>query len=123
MTDTNTPEQKLETLEDLREQVQDADKLADTPFSELFHEARTSNQIYNKINCYYQIDPDTGSISQLTLFKLQQGEHILDHPNAADFSASLPRKPSMTTEYAKQLIVESLRLEIDRAKQNALNQQ
>lgn len=120
MTNTETSSKKVETLETLRTQLQNADKLAGTPFSELFHEARTCDQIYTGVHCEYTIDSDTGTISQISLTKLRQGEHVLDHPDAADFSLSLPRKPFMTAERAKEIIDNTLFMELDRARQHTL---
>lgn len=87
--------------------VKNAESLADTPFSQLFHEARTSSRRYHT-GVSIPVRVRNGELQVGSVVKTAQGEnhHVRDAPWDATFG--LPVKPFMETRVAKQLLVEQL---------------
>ena len=89
------------------EAVKDADSLADTPFSKLFHEARTTGR-NRATGVTLQVRARDGEVeAHDTPVKTRQGEHLRG-TDSWDFMVSLPVKPFMDTRTARQEIVRQL---------------
>jgi hypothetical protein len=108
MNQTTESEEAVEVVENTIEAVKDADSLADTPFSKLFHEARTTGR-----------DRATGVTLQVRVrdgefdvhdspVKTRQGEHLRG-TDAWDGKVSMPVKPFMDTQTARDEILRQLR--------------
>ncbi|WP_226042486.1 hypothetical protein [Natrinema sp. DC36] len=117
MTESNSNQQKLDAIETIHNQVREADSLADTPFSELFHEARTSDKRYTGATADYTLEIEDGepTLTQQVCVKTRQGEHWMPD-NDPDLSIGMHAKPFLGTEEAKQRITDQLQKEIDTLK-------
>jgi hypothetical protein len=95
-----------------RDQLRDATSLADTPFSALFHAARTSTPDRAGTHGYsgvtVQVRVRDGQIETSDPVKTRQGEHLRG-TDAWDGMVSLPVKPFMTVRTARQEICYRLR--------------
>lgn len=94
---------------DAVEQVKAAESLAETPWSALFHEARTtSRRHYTSVAVPFS-EGDDGEIQVGDVVKTRQGEHYHVRNTSWDGVVSLPVQPFMDTETARQEIVRKLR--------------
>ena len=89
-------------------ELKDADSLADTPFSMLFHKARTSkSRVYSGVSLQIRVkdgEIDVHNDPVLT----RQGEHLRG-TDAWDSMITLPVKSFMETRTAKDEIIRQLR--------------
>lgn len=91
------------TIEDLRGR----ESLAETAFSALFHEARTSSsRTYSGVTA--QVRVRDGDVEVSTPVKTRQGEHLRG-TDAWDGMVSLPVHPFMEVRTARQDIIRQLR--------------
>lgn len=94
-------------VENTIEAVKNADSLADTPFSKLFHEARTTGR-NRATGVTLQVRVRDGEFqTHDNPVKTRQGEHLRG-TDAWDAMVSLPVKPFMDTRTARQEIVRQL---------------
>lgn len=99
---------ELEARKRAYENVQDADKLSETEFSGLFHEARTnSRQIYTSVSLPVAFNCN-GSFAVGEPVRSRQGEHFRANDNWDDV-ISLSVQPFMDTQTAKQEILRQIR--------------
>lgn len=108
-----TKQSKSEVVESEIEAVKNADSLAETKFSKLFHEARTSTPDTIRTNGYsgvtLQVRVRDGELEvHDNPVKTRQGEHLRG-TSSWDSKISLVVKPFMDTETARQEIVRQLR--------------
>lgn len=87
--------------------VKNADSLADTPFSQLFHAARTSSRQYHT-GVSMPVRVRDGELQVGSVVKTAQGEHHHVRDAPWDTTLGLPVKPFMGTRVARQLLVEQL---------------
>ena len=87
-------------------QLKQADTLADTPFSGLFHQARTANSMYSGVS--QQARVRSGEIETAEPVKTRQGEHLRG-TDAYDSMITLPCKSFMRVETARDEIIRQLR--------------
>lgn len=89
-------------------ELKDVDSLADTPFSMLFHKARTSkSRVYSGVSL--QVRVRDGEIeAHDDPVKTRQGEHLRG-TDAWDSMITLPVKSFMETQTAKDEIIRQLR--------------
>jgi hypothetical protein len=104
---------KSDVVAEQIETVKDADSLADTAFSALFHEARTSTPDNHRTNGYsgvtVQVRVRDGEFEvHDDPVKTRQGEHLRG-TDAWDAKVSLTVKPFMETRTARDEIVRQLR--------------
>ena len=97
-----------DVVEDTIDAVMDADSLAETPFSKLFHEARTTSR-NRATGVTLQVRVSDGEFEvHDTPVKTRQGEHLRG-TDAWDSMISIPVKPFMETQTARDEIVRQLR--------------
>lgn len=85
------------------------DSLADTPFSELFHEARTTSTDYSGVAVAVRTD-DAGHVTEVgDIVKERQGEHYHVRDTSWDAVVTLPVQPFMDVRTARQEITRQLR--------------
>ncbi|QKY20649.1 hypothetical protein B4589_009755 [Halolamina sp. CBA1230] len=115
--DSRTEQLKNEmaALEELREELEQAESIGDTRLSELFHEARTADtDIYSGATCILGLEDEAYPTD---VIKTRPGEHLRDNPGFA--AVSCPAKPFMTSERFVDIVDEQLWSIID-SKQNTL---
>ena len=99
---------QAETVEAQIDELKDADSLADTPFSQLFHDARTTGR-NRATGVTLQVRVRDGQLeAHDSPVKTRQGEHLRG-TDAWDGMVSLPVKPFMETRTAKDEIIRQLR--------------
>jgi hypothetical protein len=99
---------KARAVEEQIESVKNADSLADTPFSTLFHEARTTGR-NRATGVTLQVRVRDGEFEvHDNMVKTRQGEHLRG-TDAWDGMVSIPVKPFMETRTARNEIVRQLR--------------
>ena len=106
------------------DELKNADSLADTPFSMLFHKARTSkSRVYSGVSLQVRVR-DGGIEVHDNPVKTRQGEHLRG-TDAWDSMISLPVKSFMETRTAKDEIIRQLRswLQNEVAKEARQNEQ
>lgn len=111
-------EDKTSTIEDVIQEVRDADSIAETPFSSLFHEARTTNTMYSTVSVQVRVIDGGKFETHPSPVKTRQGEHLRG-TDAWDTIISLPVVPFMKTEIARNELVRRL----ERWKQNEQQKQ
>lgn len=94
-------------IEDEIETVKNADRLAETQWSKLFHEARTAGQHYSGVTVQTRV-ADGRVETHSTPVKTRQGEHLRGTDDY-DTTVSLVQKTFMDTQTAKQEIIRQLR--------------
>ena len=98
----------VDVVESTIQTVKDADALGETPFSKLFHEARTTGR-NRATGVTLQVRVRDGGFEvHDTPVKTRQGEHLRG-TDAWDGMVSIPVKPFMDTRTARQEIVRQLR--------------
>ena len=91
------------------ETIKDADALGETPFSKLFHDARTtSRRRATGVTVQVRVSDDGAFEVHKTPVKTRRGEHLRG-TDAWDGRVSLPVKPFMETENARETIIRQLR--------------
>lgn len=101
-------QKKSEVVDAQIETIRGAESLADTPFSKLFHEARTTGR-NRATGVTLQVRVRDGEFeAHDTPVKTRQGEHLRG-TDAWDGMVSLPVKPFMDTGTARQGIIRQLR--------------
>jgi len=106
------------------EDLKTADSLADTPFSVLFHKARTSkSRVYSGVSLQVRVRDGEIEVHDNPV-KTRQGEHLRG-TDAWDSMISLPVKSFMETRTAKDEIIRQLRswLQSEVAKEARRNEQ
>ena len=101
-------ETKADVVDAQIENVRNAESLGETPFSKLFHEARTTGQ--NRatgVSLQVRVRDDVFEVHSEPV-KTRQGEHLRG-TDAWDGIISIPVKPFMETRTARQEIVRQLR--------------
>ena len=93
-------------IEDIRDDVLEADSLGDTEFSELFHQARTSKENWSKATAFCDCGGDAVTVERVG--RLLDGEWSPETRRNYDFVVSLPVQSFMPTETARRLIVDEL---------------
>lgn len=110
---------EIAALEELREELEQADTVGDTRLSKLFHEARTADtNIYSGATCSLGLE-DKAYVIDIT--KTRPGEHLRDTPGFA--AVGCPVKPFMTGERFVDIIDERLWSLIDQKRMLLLNYQ
>jgi len=90
------------------DELKNADSLADTPFSMLFHKARTSkSRVYSGVSLQVRVRDGEIEVHDNPV-KTRQGEHLRG-TDAWDSMISLPVKSFMKTRTAKDDIIRQLR--------------
>jgi len=108
MTQTTDSGHPVKVVENTINAVKNADSLADTPFSKLFHEARTTGR-NRATGVTLQVRVRDGEFeAHDEPVKTRQGEHLRG-TDAWDGMVSIPVKPFMDTRTAQQEIVRQLR--------------
>ena len=103
-----TAQDKIEVVEEQIEELKNAESLADTPFSKLFHEARTtSRQRATGVSLQVRATDETLETHDNPV-KTSQGEHLRG-TDAWDGIVSIPVRPFMETRVARQEIRRQLR--------------
>jgi len=103
-------------LRDTLKHVKDAERIGDTPFSDLYHQARTSSpQTWGGVAAPVWVEENGVRVEEAVTTR--RGEHY--RHNAADMVVSLPVKPFMVTATARNGIVRSLRLALQHETANA----
>ena len=98
----------VDVVESTIKTVKDADALGDTPFSKLFHEARTTGR-NRATGVTLQVRVRDGEFEvHDTPVKTRQGEHLRG-TDAWDGMVSIPVKPFMDTRTARDEIIRQLR--------------
>jgi len=95
------------------ETLGNVDSLADTPFSSLFHEARTSTPDTMRSNGYTGVSVqarvnDDGEIETSDVVKTRQGESLRG-TDSWDFTLSLQVRPFMALDVARDELIWQLR--------------
>jgi hypothetical protein len=111
----------VEVVEEWIDKLRGVDSLADTPFSELFHEARTSTPDhagthgYSGVSACFKIDG--GELTVADPVKTRQGEHLRG-TDAYDGMLGLHVRPFMPVHEATDRIVHQLQrwARLERAK-------
>ena len=106
------------------DELKNADSLADTPFSMLFHKARTSkSRVYSGVSLQVRVRDGEIEVHDNPV-KTRQGEHLRG-TDAWDSMISLPVKSFMETRTAKDEIIRQLRswLQNEVAKEARQNEQ
>ena len=106
------------------DELKNADSLADTPFSMLFHKARTSkSRVYSGVSLQVRVRGGEIEVHDNPV-KTRQGEHLRG-TDAWDSMISLPVKSFMETRTAKDEIIRQLRswLQTEVAKEARQNEQ
>lgn len=93
-------------IEEMRDNVQEADSLGDTQFSELFHEARTSKNNWSKATAFCDCGGDSVTVENVG--RLLEGEWSPETRRNYDFAVSLPVRPFMSTDVARRQIIDGL---------------
>jgi hypothetical protein len=93
-------------IEEIRDDVLEADALGDTPFSELFHEARTSKENWSKVSAFCDCGGEEVTIEAVD--RLLNGEWSPETRQNYDFIISLPVVAFMSTEVARRHIIDEL---------------
>lgn len=106
-------QEKVATVEAQIDELKNADSLAGTPFSKLFHEARTTTPDNIRTNGYsgvtVQVRVRDGKFEvHDEPVKTRQGEHLRG-TDSWDGKVSLVVKPFMDTHTARQEIIRQLR--------------
>jgi len=97
-------------IEALIREVGTADRLADTPFSALFHEARTtSRRIYSSVTV--RVHVEDGEVTVGDPVKTEPGQHYRPHEGQP---IHLRIQPFMDTRTARQEIIRQLRIRYQR---------
>jgi hypothetical protein len=95
-------------IEDEIKTVKNADRLAETQWSNLFHKARTTGKRYSGVTVQARIE-DGEVETHPTPVKTRQGEHLRGTDDY-DTTVSLVQKSFMDTKTAKQEIIRQLRI-------------
>ena len=99
---------KPDAIESVIESLKNADSLADTPFSKLFHEARTTGRRhYTGVSLQVRVRDGEFEVHD-TPVKTRRGEHLRG-TNSWDNILGLPVRPFMETEIAKKEIIRQLK--------------
>lgn len=108
MSETTETQKRLDVIEAEIQALKDASSLADTPFSRLFHEARTTSR-RRATGVVVQVRVRGGELETRDgPVKTRQGEY-LSGTSSWEGKVSLPVKPFMETMVAKQEIIRQLR--------------
>lgn len=104
--------QDSEIIEQQIEALKSVESLADTPFSALFHEARTTTPDTYRTNGYsgvtVQVRARDGEVETSNPVKTRRGEHLRG-TDAWDGKVSLAVKPFMDVPTARDWIIQQLR--------------
>lgn len=108
-------------LEELRETLTNAEKIADTPLSKLFHEARTRNtNIHSSVTMFIDYDRESETWEASNVTALQQGEHWdSDARNSSDLLLPISIKPFMDSDVFREQIGWELKESARHKKQDA----
>jgi hypothetical protein len=97
---------KQETVTEVRQNLKDIESLSDTPFSGLFHAARTAKSCYSGVTIQVRIED--GAIETSEPVKIRQGQHLRG-TDEYDGMIHLPVKSFMRTETARNEISSQLK--------------
>lgn len=127
-TDPEKRREKAETkrelaaaVEQLRQTLKSAEKVADTPLSKLFHEARTrSRDPHRSVSLFLDYDHEAETWEASKVTPLQQGEHWnSDARNAHDLTLSIGIKSFMDSDTFRDVIGGDLSRGVQSLKQDA----
>lgn len=93
-------------IEEIRDDVLEADALGETPFSEVYHVARTSKENWSKATAFCDCGGDAVTVEAVD--RLLDGEWSPETRRKYDFTVSLPVVAFMSTEAARRRIVDEL---------------
>ena len=93
-------------IEDTCDDVVNADTLGDTPFSEVFHVARTSKTYWNKATAFCDCGGEEVTVEAVK--RLRKGERSPELREKYDFTVSIPVRAFMDTETARRRIADQL---------------
>lgn len=120
-TEAETCDERADALETEAERVRDADSLADTPWSALFHVSRTTktdlNGGYSSVEVQYRATVN-GVETHSEPVKTRQGEHLRG-TDAWDGTIKLRVEPFKTTSHAAERIAGQLEREARHLRQRA----
>jgi hypothetical protein len=108
---TTAAEDRSETkrsalVEDMIDELRNADSLAETPFGKLFQTARTAGRNYS--GATVQVRVRDGELEASDPVKTRRGEHLRG-TDAWDGMISLPSKAFMTADVASDHIAQQLK--------------
>jgi len=107
MSESQTAADDSEVIQTQIDAIRGVESLADTPFSKLFHEARTAGRNYSGVALQVRItDGEIEAHSEPV--KTRQGEHLRG-TDAWDTIITLPTKTFMEVRTARQEIVRQLK--------------
>lgn len=105
-------------LEDLRDEVNNADSIGETRLSELFHEARTNRpDIWKSASAFVDIEDGEAVVKDVS--KLRDGRWAPEVRDRHDAVVSVGVRAFMETDIFKSLARDDLHQRIQAAKQNA----
>lgn len=104
---------KSDVVDAEMERLRGVESLADTPYSRLFHEARTSTPHSARTNGYSSVTvqvrvTENGQVETSEPVKTRQGEHLRG-TDQYDGKISIPVQPFLDVRTARQEIVRQLR--------------
>jgi len=103
------------------ERFKKEDSLKGTPFSDLYHVARTtSTDIFTGVSVPVNYSVETDVITTGKPVKTRQGEHFHVRNTQWDFVIGLPVQPFMTTRTAKMSIERDLSARVQTAKHSQI---
>lgn len=107
MSESQTPTDDSDVIQAQIDDIRGVESLADTPFSKLFHEARTAGRHYSGVALQVRIT-DGKIESHSEPVKTQQGEHLRG-TDAWDTIITLPTKSFMEVRTARSEIIRQLK--------------
>lgn len=108
----------LEALEELRDEVLEADQIGETRLSKLFHEARTSRKSsWKKATAF--VDVEDGEAVVDSVAKIREGRWAPETTKPHDAVVSVGIRPFMETDVFKSMIRDRLERDIRGARTNA----
>ena len=110
-------ETEIEALEDLRDEVLDADRIGDTRLSKLFHEARTTRKGHWKtVSAFIRIEDGEAVVDHLD--KLSDGHWSPETRQRYDAIIGVGVRPFMESAMFKSMVRDAIQHNIDGARQN-----
>lgn len=107
-----------EALEELREEVLEADQIGETRLSKLFHEARTNRKsTWNKATAFVDIEDGEAVVDSVS--KLRDGRWSPETTKQHDAVVSVGIRPFMATDVFQSMVRDSLEQAIRGNRQNA----
>ena len=107
-----------DALEELREEVMEADQIGDTRLSKLFHEARTNRpDTWKSVTAFIDIEDGEDVVDSVS--KLRDGRWAPETRSRHDALVSVGVRPFMEADIFKSLVRDDLEQRIRGARANA----